>query len=99
LKKHGCLTEERLAKVHQVRIEGDVVTSWTVNKGLAAMANFGMRLPSRAPKLLGTVHQISQINSLHPKCGTIESHLPHAFELAFGKKRLVQASGQFDHAL
>lgn len=86
LRESGCLTEERLAHVHQVRLEGDLVTSRRVNRVFAAMARFGVLLPSHAPKLLGTVHQISASNPAHPKFGMIETHMPQAFELAYKKR-------------
>ena len=86
LQKSGCLTAERLANVHQVRIEGDAVTSRKVNKLLVALTSFGMLFPSRVPRLLGQLHQISTTHDAHPKCGVLECHLPDAFDRAYGKK-------------
>ncbi len=86
LRKEGCLTSERLASVHQVRIEGDAVSSRKANKLLVALTSFGLLFPSRVPRLLGQVHQISEGNAAHPKCGPLERHLPDAFYAAYDRK-------------
>ncbi len=86
LKKSKCLTTERLGKIHQLRIEGDPVSSRTVSKVLKAAAAllspFG---PGRAPKLLGTVHQIGREHPYYPTGSMLLRHTSAGFEKAFGK--------------
>lgn len=92
LRKSGCLTAQRLANVHQVRIEGDPISSKTVNKVMMAVASVGLLFASRVPRLLGTVHQISMTNDAHPKCGVLERHLPNAFDAAYAGGKPAKAA-------
>lgn len=87
LRKTNCLTPDRLANVHQVRIEGDAVSSRKANKLLVGLTSFGLLFPSRVPRLLGQVHQISETNAAHPKCGAVERHRPDAFYAAYDRKK------------
>lgn len=84
LRQSGSLTPERLARVHQVRIEGDPVTSRKVNQLLVALTSLGQLFPWHAPRLLGQVHQIGTDHEAHPRCNVLERHGPSAFASAYG---------------
>lgn len=87
LKKSNCLTPERLAKIHQLRIEGDPVTSQGLSKALTVMAAlFAPAAVRRAPRLLGVVHQIKRGTPEYPSCNARLRHTTTGFTQALSAR-------------